>query len=220
MNKQLIHIALADDHTIFRNGLVSSFQPFAHINVLYTAASGEELLEGLKTFKPDVVLVDIKMNGMDGVDTTRVIKNQYPHIKVLGLSMYENHNYITNMFKAGTSGFLFKDSSPEQIVDAIEFVIENDYYFNDQVSKKLLKTLLEIDHPSTNVNSVHVTLTQMEIELLKLIGLERTNTEMAAALNLGVKTVENYRAKLLTKAGVKNTVGLVLFGIKRGYIVV
>jgi DNA-binding NarL/FixJ family response regulator len=220
MEKQLIHIALADDHTIFRNGLVSSFQPFPHINILYTAASGEELLEGLNTHKPDVILVDIKMNGMDGVDTTRLIKNKYPHIKVLGLSMYENHNYITNMFKAGTSGFLFKDSSPEQIVGAIEFVTENDYYFNDQVSKKLLKSLLEIDHPSTNVSTVHVTLTQMEIELLKLIGLEKTNSEIAAALNLGVKTVENYRAKLLAKAGVKNTVGLVLFGIKRGYIIV
>lgn len=220
MNKPTINIALADDHTIFRNGLVASLQPFKHINILFAAAGGEELLESLKTFTPEVVLVDIKMKGMDGIDTTRLIKHQFPKIKVLGLSVYENHHYVTNMFKAGASGFLFKDTSPEQIVTAIEHVKANEFFFNDQVSGKLLKSLLEIDHPSTNVPVVHVTLTQIEIEILKLIGLEKTNSEIAASLNLGLKTVENYRAKLLAKAGVKNTVGLVLFGIKRGYIVV
>lgn len=220
MSKQKIQIAIADDHAIFRNGLAASIQPFEHINILYAASNGEELIEGLKTHKPDVVLLDIKMKGMDGIETTRILKHDYPNIKVLGLSMYESHQYVTNMFKAGASGFLFKDSSPEQIAHAIEYVKHNEYYFNEQVSSKLLSSLLEINHPSTNTPNVFVALSQVEIDIIRLIAAELTNSEIANKLNLGTKTVENYRAKLIVKTGVKNTAGLVLYGIKRGYIVV
>lgn len=222
MKKQVIRIAIADDHAIFRNGLIASMEPFKNIEILYAVSSGEELIIGLNEHKPDVLLIDLKMKGMDGIETTRVIKHIHPRIKVLGLSMYESHQYVANMFKAGASGYLFKDSLPEQIVQAIEYVLENDFYFNEQVSAKLLNSLMEIQHPSTIIHTSNllVQLTQIEIEILKGIAAELNNSEIAIKLNLGVKTVENYRSKILSKTGVKNTAGLVVYGIKRGYIVV
>lgn len=216
----LINLAIADDHAIFRNGLVASLEPFRHICIKYVAASGEELIEHIKTLPVQVVLMDMKMSGMDGIETTRMLKKMNPEIKVLGLSVFENHNYITNMFKAGANGYLLKDATPEQIVEAVECVSKNEYYFNELVSYKLLKSLMEMEHPSTQISNEFVPLTNLEIEIIKLIGLELTNAEIAAKLNLGTKTIENYRNKLLTKTGAKNTVGLVIHGIKKGYIVV
>lgn len=217
---QHINIAIADDHAIFRNGLVASFEPYNHVCIKYVAASGEELIEYLKEHPVHVVLMDMKMTGMDGIETTRVLKKMNPDIRVIGLSVFENHNYITNMFKAGANGYLLKDATPEQIMEAVECVNKNEYYFNELVSHKLLKSLLEMEHPSMQISSEYVSLTNLEIEIIKLIGLELTNAEIAVKLNLGTKTIENYRNKLLTKTGAKNTVGLVIHGIKKGYIVV
>lgn len=215
-----ISISITDDHAIFRNGLVASFQGVSHIRVTHIASSGEELLEMLKASQPDVALVDMKMTGMDGIETTSFIKKLYPQVKVLGLSVYENDNYVTNMFKAGANGYLLKDATPEQIINAIECVHRNDYYLNEFASLKLLKNLLDMAHPSVDSAPAPVVLTQQEIDIIKLIGLEYTNAEIAEKMNLGIKTIENYRSRLMVKTGAKNTVGLVLHGIKKGHIII
>lgn len=216
----VINVSIADDHTIFRNGLAASLEPYDHIRIISRAESGEQLIEQIEQQKPDVALIDIKMRGMDGIETTRIIKSKHPDIKILGLSVFENHNYITNMFKAGANGYLLKDATPQQITEAIDTVMRSEYYFNDMVSHKLLKSLLDVNHPSTENTFMNVELTTAEVDIIKLIGAEMTNAEIALKLNLGSKTIENYRNKLLTKTGAKNTVGLVIYGIRRGYIVI
>ncbi len=222
MINPVIHIAIADDHQIFRRGLMASLQPFEDLEIMTDVSCGEDLLVWLKAIKqkPEVILVDMKMTGMDGVETTNMIKQKYPAIKVIGLSVYENHFHVVNMFKAGASAYLLKDSSPDEIVDAIRTVMDQDYYFNHNISLRLLKSIVDKDTFRENRSVTGEELNEQEAELLKLICSEYTNAEIATMLNLGPKTIENYRNRLLAKTGAKNTAGLVMYAIRKGYFIV
>ncbi|MFN3444377.1 MAG: response regulator [Bacteroidia bacterium] len=216
-------LVIADDHHIFRMGLITSLEPFEHIQILADFSSGEDLLNWFNRNPdnlPDVVMVDMKMSGMDGVEVTKNIKVKYPLIRVIGLSFYESHFHVVNMFKAGASAYLLKDTLPEEIAEAISTVMEKEYYFNQNISVKLLKSIIDKETLKANKGQGGEDLSEQEAELLKLICEEHTNTEIAEKLNLGTKTVENYRNKLLTKTGAKNTAGLVMYAIRKGYIVV
>ena len=124
------------------------------------------------------------------------------------------------MFKAGASSYLLKDTLPEEIAEAIQTVMEKDYYFNQNISVKLLKSIIDKETLKAHKTQFNDDLSEQDAELLKLICAEHTNIEIAEKLNLSSKTVENYRNKLLAKTGAKNTAGLVMFGIRKGYIIV
>lgn len=218
-----IRVVIADDHHIFRMGLIASLEPFLDIDVIADFSSGEDLLFWLQNNQnnlPDIVMLDMKMNGMDGAETTQKIKAKYPALKVIGLSFYESHLHVVNMFKAGASSYLLKDTLPEEIAEAIQTVMAKDYYFNQNISVKLLKSIIDKETLKSHKTHVNDDLSEQEAELLKLICAEHTNSEIADKLNLSAKTVENYRNKLLTKTGAKNTAGLVMFAIRKGYIIV
>lgn len=218
-----IKVVIADDHHIFRMGLIASLEPFEEIDVIADFSSGEQLLLWLQNNSsniPDVVMLDMKMNGMDGTEVTNKIKAKYPTLKVIGLSFYESHLHVVNMFKAGASSYLLKDTLPEEIAEAIQTVMEKDYYFNQNISVKLLKSIIDKETLKAHKTQFNDDLSEQDAELLKLICAEHTNIEIAEKLNLSSKTVENYRNKLLTKTGAKNTAGLVMFAIRKGYIIV
>ncbi|MGI4022268.1 MAG: response regulator transcription factor [Janthinobacterium lividum] len=213
----VINLAIADDHKIFREGLKATLEDCTDLNLIFEAGNGIELVKQLAVKSPDVVLMDIKMPEMDGMQATAYIHENFSHVKVLALSMYNEDKYILNMMKAGASGYLLKNAEPQEIVDAIFTVYKKGFYFNEYLSITLIKQLMEKStHNSKGKEETE--LNEREIEILKLICQEKQNTEIADKLFLSVRTVEGYRTKLFEKTGSKNIVGLVIHAIKKGII--
>ncbi|TCC99001.1 response regulator transcription factor [Pedobacter psychroterrae] len=211
-----IRIAIADDHKIFRTGLIAVLKDVDEFNVVLEAGSGTELIEQIATEKPDLILMDIKMPDMDGLQTTLYIREHFEDIKILVISMYHENKYIIDMMKAGANGYLLKNAEPKEIIQAINTVYHTGFYFNQPMSGTLMKDLLGLQ-PSSSSQSEAV-LNEREIDVLKLICEERSNVEIADKLCLSVRTVEGYRTKLFEKIGSKNIVGLVLYAVKQGIV--
>jgi len=212
-----INLAIADDHKIFRNGLKATLEDYPDFNLLAEASNGKELIGLLTEYTPDVVLMDIKMPEMDGMQTTAYINQNHKNVKVLALSMHNEDKYIVDMMRAGASGYLLKNAEPEEIIEAITTVHNKGFYFNEHLSVTLIKQLVGPGH-SDNIAQQNVELNDREVEVLKLVCQECSNQEIADKIFLSVRTVEGYRARLFEKTGSKNLVGLVIFAIKRGII--
>ncbi|MXV52622.1 response regulator [Pedobacter sp. HMF7647] len=212
-----INLAIADDHKIFRQGLKAILLDCDHLNLVAEASNGKELLGLLKEKTPDVVLIDIKMPEMDGMQATAAIRHTYPGIRVLALSMHNEDKYIVDMMRAGANGYLLKNAEPEEIISAISTVHEKGFYFNEHLSVTLVKQLLGQNSSGTG-EAPDAELNEREIEVLKLICQEMTNVEIADKLFLSVRTVEGYRTRLFEKIGSKNIVGLVIYAAKKGII--
>jgi DNA-binding NarL/FixJ family response regulator len=220
-NNQQVRVAVADDHKIFRSGLVSSLAPFSTLKVVLIADSGQALLDGIPVEQPDVILLDMKMPDMDGLEVCRAITKQYPRIHVIGLSVYDHHLYIAGLFEAGASGYLLKDVEPVEIVKAIQVVHKDGSYLQEKAPLRLVKKLMDMNHPSVyyDAEASHQ-LTNQEVTVLQHIAREYTSTEIAGIMSLSPKTIENYRSNLLMKTGAKNTAGLVTYAIRKGLVLV
>lgn len=213
-----INLAIADDHKIFRNGLKATLEDCPDFKLLIEASNGKELIGQLADHKPDVILMDIKMPEMDGMQTTAHIHQHFKDIRILALSMHNEDKYIVDMMKAGASGYLLKNAEPEEIIEAIATVHNKGFYFNEHLSVTLIKQLVGPGSYSDPASHQAVDLNDREIEVLRLVCQECSNQEIADKIFLSVRTVEGYRARLFEKTGSKNLVGLVIFAIKRGII--
>ena len=213
-----IKLAIVDDHKIFREGLKSTLEDYSHIKLLIESSTGEQILEQLEKEVPDVILMDIKMPNMDGIEATELINKKYRKVKVLALSMYDDDKYILNMMRAGARGYLLKSSDPDEIAEAISTVHERGYYFNDHLSMTMVKKLMGNTPLDGHEKEDAVELNDREHDILKLICHEYANTEIADKLCLSVRTVEGYRTKLFEKTGARNIAGLVIFAIKNRII--
>lgn len=210
-----IKIAIADDYKIFREGLKVSLGQDDNLQVLTEADNGEDLLKAIESKQPDVIIMDLKMPIMDGMEATQVVRKKYPAVKVLVVSMYEDDKFIIHLMEIGANGYLLKNAEPDEIRKAIYAVHENGYYFNDLVNKALLKKLVLKNNikPSFNEN---VDLSEREMEVLKLICAEKTAAEIAKEIFLSPRSVEGIRQRLIDKIGVRNTAGIVMFAVKNG----
>jgi len=213
-----INLAIVDDHKIFRNGLKATLEDCPEFNLIIEASNGKELIGQLADRVPDLILMDIKMPEMDGMQTTAHIQQHFKQIKVLALSMHNEDKYIVDMMKAGASGYLLKNAEPEEIIEAILTVHNKGFYFNEHLSVTLIKQLVGPSSYSGSAEQQQVDLNDREIEVLKLVCQEHSNQEIADKIFLSVRTVEGYRARLFEKTGSKNLVGLVIFAIKKGII--
>jgi DNA-binding NarL/FixJ family response regulator len=212
-----ITLGIVDDHKIFRNGLKATLEDCEDFDLILEASNGKELMGLLTTKTPDVLLMDIKMPEMDGIQTATFVHQNYKKIKILALSMFNEDKYIVDMMKAGASGYLLKNAEPEEIIEAVSTVHCKGFYFNEHLSITLIKQLVGNDHPET-IASNKADLNEREVEVLKLVCQECSNQEIADKIFLSVRTVEGYRARLFEKTGSKNLVGLVIYAIKRGII--
>lgn len=213
----MIKLGIIDDHKIFRNGLKATLEDCENFDLILEASNGKELIGLLATKSPDVLLMDIKMPEMDGIQTTTYVHEHFKHIKILALSMFNEDKYIVDMMKAGASGYLLKNAEPEEIIEAISTVYNKGFYFNEHLSITLIKQLVVNDHADNTLHN-KADLNEREVEVLKLVCQEYSNQEIADKIFLSVRTVEGYRARLFEKTCSKNLVGLVIYAIKREII--
>lgn len=206
------NIVLVDDHVLLRNGL-STLVTDLGFHVLYECNNGRQLMEKIdKDNAPDLVLMDINMPDMDGFETTMWLKENYPLVNVIALSMFDDENSIIRMLKNGARGYILKDINPAELKQAINSVMTRGFYYSELVSGSLLHSIAN-SHEGDSVGSV-LSLKEREIEFLKFACSELTYKEISDKMNLSPRTIDGYRDDLFQKLGVKSRVGLVLFAIK------
>lgn len=208
-----IRVALIDDHLLFRRGMAAILKTYDEVEITLQASNGAALLAKLEENTVDVILLDLEMPEMDGIQTTKKLKIQFPAIKVLILSMYDDDHFIQHLMEVGANGYLLKDAEPDEVILAVQSVYESGFYFNARVSKVVLAGLAKKNKVKP-VFRGNVQLTDREVEVLRLICEEQTNNEIGKKLFLSPRTVEGYRNRLLEKTNVRNTAGLVVFALK------
>jgi two-component system, NarL family, invasion response regulator UvrY len=187
--------------------------------VLFEADNGKDFMEKLKSSAiPDIALMDINMPMMDGYDTTQWLKINYPLVKVLALSMYDDENAIIRMLRSGAKGYILKDSDPSELKDALHALVTKGFYHSELVTGKLIHTINHLDEPAHASVKNMLGLNEREIEFLKLVCTEMTYKEIAEQMFLSPRTIDGYRDNLFEKLQLKSRVGLVLFTIKNGIV--
>ncbi len=212
-----IKVAIADDHKIFRKGVILSLRMYNNIRFVQEANDGNELLAGIAEAAPDVVLMDLRMPGKDGIEATKIISRQYPQIKVLVLTMYEDERFVYHMMENGANGYLLKNSEPSEIRRAIMEVHEKGYYLNNFVNRILLKRSHARQKVVPSLNS-EITLSDKEKDVLRFICMEFTAAEIAQKMEISPRTVEAIKDRLMERFGSRNTAGLVFFAVKNNLI--
>lgn len=221
MNGLIIKIAMADDETLFRKGVAGLLETEENISLLFEAENGNVLLQKLKAYEnelPDIVLMDLKMPELNGVESTREIRKQYPKIKIIALSSYYSKSFILNMIDAGVAAYLAKDSSQKEFVETINQVYNKGYYYNDEVMKLISENLLQGNKTTVKSTFDNLYLTRKEKEVLTLICAQYTTQEIADKLFISPRTVDGHRNNLLQKTNCKNTAGLVIFAIQNSIV--
>lgn len=206
----IIRIAVVDDHTLFREGLVSLLlKNNSRFAVIWEASNGIECLEKMKTALPDIVLMDISMPEMDGIEATTAAVSLYPSVRIIALSMYGEQEYYLKMIQAGVKGFLRKDSDIDEVARAIIRVSEGENYFSGEMLYSL------VTHRPVQKDEI---LSEREIEILELICHGFSTAEIAAKLFLSKRTVEKHRANILEKTNCRNTARLVAWALKNNFV--
>ncbi len=209
----LCKVVLVDDHNLFRDGLKYVLGQADNIQVIAEASDGIEFLNLLKSNSPDIVLMDISMPRMNGIEATAKAITLYPDLKIIALSMFGEENYYFNMLQAGAKGFVLKDSGFEELLKAINKVLEGDNYFSNSILTSLIKSQVGSSKSKT-ANDEDIKLSKREIEVLALICEGLSNKEIAEKLSISQRTIEGNRSSLLTKTGSKDSVNLALFALK------
>lgn len=214
-----IKILIADDHVLYRGGVKAALSSKQNIKVIAEADNGVHLLNMLKILQPDVILLDIQMPVMDGITALPEIKKNWPHIKVIMLTMLEDHSMITKLMELGANSYLSKTSDIDVIYEAIKTCYEQEYFFNNLTNNALLTNLkqrntvtpLKIVQQEANLND-------KEMLILKLMCLEKSTKEIADMVDLSPRTVEAIRDKLKVKTGAKSTAGLIIYAVKNNIL--
>jgi DNA-binding NarL/FixJ family response regulator len=213
-------VALADDHNLIRNGLANLIDTFDGFKVLFQASNGQELIDALTPRAlPDIVLMDINMPKKDGYETTKWLREMYPDIKVLALSMYDNEGAIIRMIKNGAVGYILKDAEPGDLRRALNEIAQKGYYHSELVTSHLVKMVRQgINDGDDKLHAQ--SLKDKDIEFLKLVCTELTYKEIADKMYLSPRTIDGYRDALFEKLNVRTRVGLVMYAIKNGIVTV
>ncbi len=216
MHEEPLRLLLVDDHPIVRTGLRMLFQAEPDLQVVGEASGGAEAISAVQKLHPDVVIMDVAMPGMSGIEATRQIKAISPETAVLALTMHEDEQYFFAMLYAGASGYIPKRAAPDDLVAAIRAVAEGNVFLHSSLARFLMKDVAE--QKLTPAAEGDDGLTARELEVLTLIAEGRTSREIAEELVISIKTVERHRENIMRKLDIHNRVELVKYAIKRGLI--
>ena len=211
-----IKLMIADDHCLFRQGLISLIEDFKDMEVIGDAENGKILIEKIKKQKPDIVLMDLNMPIIDGMEATRYIKEKYPDIKIIILTMHDDEKFILHLIETGVNAYLLKNAEFAEVETTIKKVMKDGYFFNEHVNK-----IIHQGYTNRRIKPTFNTepdFTPQELNILKLICVELTIQEISDKIHLSPRTVEGYRQKILKKTNAKNTAGIVKFAMREGLI--
>lgn len=208
-----IKIALADDHTLFRKGVEELIEDWDNMEAIISVANGNELIASMSAAKdlPDLCLLDINMPELNGFETAKKIRETWPDMKILAVSVYDSEFNVISMLRAGAGGYILKDAQPAMLKAAIEGLYKNGFHHSELVTGKILHQLIST---SREVNSTQ--LNENEIQFLKLCCTELTYREIADIMGLSHRTIDGYRDQLFSKLGIKSRTGLVMYALKTG----
>ena len=212
-----ITVAIADDHKLFRKGVILSMRQYTNIKFVMEADNGVDLINNIGEFNPDVVLCDLKMPKKDGIDTTKLLTKLHPHIRVIILTMYEDERFVGHLMDCGAAGYLLKSTDPAEIKKAITDVMKTGFYLNPFVNKVLIKKNYSKQKFNPSLTS-EVVLSDREKEVLTLVCMEFTAQEISQKMDISPRTVEAIKDRLMERFGVKNSVGLVFYAMKNQLI--
>lgn len=212
-----IKIILVDDHRIFRDGIKSLLGEYTGLVVIGEASGGEEVLEKLKTLNPDILILDITMQGLSGIEIAQKVAVLYPEIKMMVLSMHTDEDFVLNAARAGVKGYLPKDTSKEELFEAIDTINRGGEYYSKLVSEHFMKNFIKKMKADEAVMEKEE-LTPRELEILKLSAVGMSNKEIADKLCISSKTVDTHKAHIMQKLKLKNTAEMVLYAIRNNII--
>jgi DNA-binding NarL/FixJ family response regulator len=209
--EETIKILLADDHLLVRNGIKSLLEEEATLEVIGEAANGQEALKLSKELRPDLLIIDVRMPIMDGIEAVGHLQDYSPNTKAIVLSMHDSEEYILKSIKAGASGYLLKDTGKPEFIKAINTIYKGGKYFSGDISNVIVTNYLQNSNPAPEETSAPKSahgLTKKEAEILQLILSGRTNTEISDTLGKSKRTIETHRFNLMKKLNVKNLIEL------------
>ncbi len=212
----MIKIIIADDHQLFIDGIKSILKSIKTMEIIGEVNNGKMLVELLEQQKCDVILMDINMPEMNGIDATKHIKSKFPNIRILMLTMYNSRDYIEKLLRAGADGYILKNTGKEELQEAIETIYKGESFFSKEVTERIMEGLQK--KKNAEKNSYLVELTEREIDVLKLIVQEFTTIEIAERLFISTYTVETHRKNLISKLNVRNIAGLVKYAMQNGLV--
>ena len=216
--KGKVNIIIVDDHKMFRNGLKLLIEMENIGKVIAEAGNGQEFLELLENHKPDLVLMDIDMPVMDGIETTQIATKKYPSLKILSLSMFGDEKYYTKMIQAGAKGFILKKSGKPELEEGIKEVARGESYFSNELLRKIIVDIGDKKITNKAGSDETIEFNDRELEIIQLLSNGFDTKEVANKISLSTRTIDAYRSKLLSKTGTKNSIGLVMYAIKNGLV--
>lgn len=211
----LIKIVIADDHQLFRQGIVNLLSNDPEIEVIAEAKNGNEAVDKVKEYKPDIILMDIGMPNLNGIEATKIISANFPETKILALSMHAEKDYIKEILDAGASAYVLKNCTYTQLTEAIKLVFEGKKYLSEEVTAIVLQDYLSKDDESIDATAI---LSKRELEILKLFAEGILSREISEKLFISIKTVGTHKQHILKKLGLKTNADMVKFALKEKLI--
>ena len=219
MASNQIKIAIADDHKIFRDGIKMALSNKENLKILWEAEDGKDMMHKISIKMPDVLLMDIRMPEIDGINAIQILRKEYETVKIIVLTMYDDHQMITKMMEMGANAYLTKTTDPEEIYEAILTCMNDDYYFNDLVNAAVMGKLMQKKSVRQIYgDSLPVTFSEKEIKILQLLSEDKTTEEISKVIFLSPRTIETIRQNMKSKVNAKTIGGLIMYGMRNKLI--
>ena len=216
---QQIKIAIADDHKIFRDGIKMALSSKENLKMIWEAEDGKDLMHKINIKKPDVLLMDIRMPEIDGINAIGMLRKQHEDVKIIVLTMYDDQQMISKMMEMGANAYLTKTTDPDEIYEAILTCMNDDFYFNQLVNNAVMGKLMQKKNIRHHYgNNVPITFSEKELKILQLLGEDKTTEEISKIIFLSPRTIETIRQNMKNKVGARTIGGLIMYGMRNKMI--
>lgn len=214
-----IKIAIADDHKIFREGIKMALNPREYLKMIWEAEDGKDLMHKMTIKQPDLLLMDIRMPEIDGINAIEMLRKEYDNLKIIVLSMYDDQAMISKMMEMGANAYLTKTTEPDEIYEAILTCMNEDFYFNQLVNKAVMGKLMQKRNVRKQYGcQVPIAFNEKELKILQLLGEDKTTEEISKLIFLSPRTIETIRQNMKSKVGAKTIGGLIMYGMRNRMI--